>query len=406
MFRYHTHNLPNGLKVAHWRHKSKVAYLAVIINSGTRDETSDKQGIAHFTEHMLFKGTGSRNTRQIIRCLEEVGGEVDAFTTKEDTVLFAAFPLKYFDRAAALFGEIVFNSVFPLKEIEKERDVIIDEINSYKDNPVELLFEEFDELVFKGHTLGKNILGTKKSLNSIKRNDILAFVKSNYVPSNIVVCSMGDIAFDSICTIVEKHFVAGLIEDKQKERVVFGGYNPVNIEKRKRAHQLHCVLGAVSYGYSDKRRIAFSLLINLLGGPAMLSRLNMLLRERYGLVYNIEANNTLYSDTGIFTIYFGADYKHYEKSLRLIQKELALFSSERISTVQLNQAKRQYIGQTLISLENPESLLMAMGKTLINNQGRFNEKSIIDQIQEISSEDILNSAHVLRPENLSMLVYS
>jgi predicted Zn-dependent peptidase len=379
--------------------------VAVMINAGVRDEPEGLHGIAHFTEHMLFKGTGKKNTRQIISYLEEVGGEIDAFTTKEDTVLYAAVPVKYFERALALFSEIVYESTFPVKELEKEREVILDEINSYKDNPAEQIFEEFESLVFSGHPLARNILGTPKNLKVISQTELVNFTDRHYIPSNIVLCSMGAVPADTLNTLAEKYFGRKVSQESPAERKIFSGYSPRMAEKKKKSHQTHCIIGTEAYGYNDRRRIPFSLLVNILGGPAMLSRLNMLLREKHGLVYNVEASSAMYSDTGLFTIYFGTDAKNYSKAYGLIMKELEGITEKKMSYSQLEMAKKQYTGQLLLSLENPEPVMMAMGKSLLSNHKKLTRKSMMSQIEEITPEDILDSAQILRSANLSLLLY-
>lgn len=405
MFRYHTHMLSNGMRLAHRSYKSPVAYIALIINIGVRDEPEGMHGLAHFTEHMLFKGTTRKNTRQIISYLEEVGGEVDAFTTKEDTVLYAAVPVKYLERAVSVFSEIVNYSTFPVKEMEKEREVILDEINSYKDNPAEQIFEDFEAMVFNGHPLARTILGTPRNLKVIRREEMTDFTGKYYVPSNRVMCTMGDISAEQLYGLAEKYFSEKSDQVVSVNRQAFTGYTPRMIEKKKKSYQTHCVIGTEAYGFNDKRRIPFALLANLLGGPAMLSRLNMLLREKHGLVYNVEASSAMYSDTGLFTIYFGTDAKNYNKVYGLIMQELKRITEKKMSNSQLEAAKRQYTGQILLSLENPEPVMMAMGKSLLFNQNKLTRRSMLSQIKEITADDILNSAEILKPENLSTLLF-
>lgn len=405
MFRYHTHILPNGMRLAHRSYKSPVAYIAVIVNAGVRDEPEGMHGLAHFTEHMLFKGTVKKNTRQIISYLEEVGGEVDAFTTKEDTVLYAAVPVKYLERALSVFSEIVSQSTFPVKEMEKEREVILDEINSYKDNPAEQIFEDFEAMVFKGHPLARSILGTPENLKSIRRADMADFCQKFYVPSNMVMCTMGEVSSEQLYVLAEKYFAGMTDQVRPDQRNAFKGYEPRKREKKKKSYQTHCIIGAEAYGYNDKKRIPFALLVNLLGGPAMLSRLNMLLREKYGLVYNVEASSAMYSDTGLFTIYFGCDARNFNRGYGLIMQELKRFTEKKMTISQLEAAKKQYSGQILLSLENPEPVMMAMGKSLLFNHNKLTRKSMMSQIQEITPDDILESAQIMREENLSMLLY-
>ncbi|PKP22914.1 MAG: peptidase M16 [Bacteroidetes bacterium HGW-Bacteroidetes-21] len=405
MQKINTHTSSNGTRLIHMHRNSDVAYMAVIINTGTRDEAPKEHGISHFIEHLIFKGTQKRKAWQILSRLEDVGGEVDAFTTKEDTNLFAAFPAKYFERTFDLFSDIIFNSIFPEKEIVKEREVIIDEINSYKDSPAEQIFDDFEEILYDGHPLGRNILGTEKSLKKIGLQEIKDFIAAKYNTDQIVVCCMGNVDFSKILFWFEKYF--GSIPNNPRifTRPLFTALKPQSVEKRKKTHQIHCVIGTTAYHYHDKRRNAFQLLNNILGGPGMNSRLNLQLREKNGLVYNIESSYSPYSDTGSFAIYFGAETDHFDKSQKLILQELKKLYTQKISDPQLKKAKTQFIGQLYISLESPETQLMGMGKTYLNYNQVLSMNEIRERIEEITAVDIIEAASILVPENLSFLKY-
>lgn len=403
---YQTHELNNGIRLIHKKISSPVAHLGVIINTGSRDEADDEQGIAHFIEHMIFKGTQKRNSYQIISRLEDVGGDINAYTAKEETCIHASFLTRYYDRAMELFSDILFCSTFPEREIDKEREVIIEEIKSYKDSPSEQIFDDFEEMVYNGHTLGRNILGTNESLLSITREKALGFILNKYFTNEMVICSVGTITFAEIKKLTQEFF--GHIAENRRNslRAGFKGYKPANNRIKKDTFQSHCVIGNIAYNMSDKRRVGLFLLNNILGGPAMNSRLNMVLREKYGYAYNIESFYMPYSDTGLIDIYFGTDNGNLEKCLTIIMKELEKLRNTKMGSRQLVRAKRQLTGQIAISAENYASYLLTMGKSymVFNKVDSFEET--YRKIEAVTAEQIQDIANeVFNPECLSFLIF-
>lgn len=400
------HKLNNGIKLIHKKTNSPVSYCGLIINTGTRDEQKNEQGISHFIEHVLFKGTKKRNYRQILTRLDDVGGEIDAFTTKEDTTITATFLTKYYKRAIELIHDITFNSTFPEKELEKEKLVIYDEINSYKDSPSELIFDEFEKMVFKNHQLGKDILGTKKSLQKITRNHVLNFIKNNYNTDQMVLASVGNIKFDKLITIFETYFKDVKPNIRQYTREKFNGFTPEILTKNKKTYQAHCIIGGIAYSAFDKKRNALMLLLNILAGAGLSSRLNLLLREKNGLVYNIETNYNLYSDTGLWTIYFGADKENTEKVISLIKKELNLLRKKELSSLALHKAKTQLIGQITIANENYNNQLYSIGKSYLLYDKVNTMKEIVKIIENITSKNLIEiSNQIFDEKNISQLIY-
>jgi predicted Zn-dependent peptidase len=403
---YQTHILSNGIRLIHKRVNNPVAYCGIIIGTGSRDEKPEEHGMAHFIEHLLFKGTKKRKAFNILSRMEDVGGEINAYTTKEDTCVYATFFSSYYPRALELMSDIVFNSDFPEKEMEKEKEVIIDEINSYKDTPSEMIFDEFDELVFPNNPIGRNILGEKEKLKSFAREDILQFIRSNYNTDQIIVSSVGNIMFSKLIKQFDKYF--GHIPEKSTpiKRIHYSEYLPVYKENQYNTFQSHCIIGNVAYNIKDEKRFILNLLNNVLGGPGLNSRLSMSLREKNGFVYNIDSTYTPYSDTGVISIYFGTDKADIEISIKAVLKELKKLKTKPLTDSQLIKAKRQILGQIAISLENNENLMLSMGKSYMI----FNK---VDSLEEISRkyniikarelQDVAND--LFNKEKLSYLVY-
>jgi predicted Zn-dependent peptidase len=331
---FETHTLSNGIRLIHRPVNANVAHCGIILNTGSRDEQEDEWGIAHFIEHVVFKGTTKRKAYHILSRMEDVGGELNAYTTKEETCIYTTFLDKDYKRALELISDITFNSVFPEKELEKEKEVILDEINSYKDSPSELIFDDFEELLFKKDPIGRNILGTPKHIKAFKRDDILKFISNNYHTDQMVISSVGNIPFKKLVKMVEKYFgeIPENIRTEKRQKPNF--YKPRTQTLIKNTYQRHCVLGNVAYDLNDDKRIPLSLLTNILGGPGMNSRLNLSLREKHGLAYNIESNYTPYVDTGVFSIYFGTDKGYLDKCLSLIDKELNLLCTKKLGVGQ------------------------------------------------------------------------
>lgn len=359
------YTLKNGIRVVHKPDGSPVSYCGIAINTGTRDEKEEESGMAHFIEHMLFKGTVKRKSWHILNRLEDVGGELNAYTTKEETFVYATVLSADFERAMELCADIVFHSTFPQNEIEKEVDVIIDEINSYNDSPSELIFDDFEGMVFRDYSIGRSILGDAERLQTYTTLDALQFVNRNYCTDQVVFFSLSSVSFKKITQWAEKYL--GEIPQSllQTKRIVPEIYTPERKTVKKDTYQAHVMLGNRAYSLPDKNRLAFYLLNNVLGGPGMNSRLNLALRERNGLAYNVESSYTSYSDTGLLFIYFGTDIKNEGKCCNLIFKELKKLRDQKFTSIQLMKAKKQLLGQLAISQENKESLSLNLGKSFL-----------------------------------------
>lgn len=403
---YQTYIFENGLRLIHYRVPTKAAYCGLIINVGSRDEREEESGIAHFIEHVIFKGTEKRKAYHVLSRLEDVGGELNAYTTKEDTCVYATFMAKDYERTLELFADIVFHSVFPEKEIEKEKDVVLDEIDSYKDSPGELIFDDFEEQVYEGCRIGRNILGNEAAVKSISREMILNFVERNYSPDRMVISSVGDIPFEKLVRLVEKYFACYERKGEPLVRVKPEIYVPRFVEVNKDTHQCHCIVGNVAYDNKEDKRLPLSLLMNLLGGSGMNTRLNLNIRERYGLAYNIEASYTPYSDTGICMIYFGCDRENADWCLDLCKREMRALYEEKLGPVQMKRAKTQMIGQLTISSENYENLMLSIGKSFLIYDKVDSLEDVYAQIGEITPEVLVQVAEEIFDERkLSVLIY-
>ena len=403
---YYSKTLKNGIRIIHKPVKSLVGHCAIMINAGSRDENKDEHGIAHFIEHVIFKGTQKRKAYHILSRLDDVGGELNAYTTKEETCIYASFLIQDFDRAAELLHDITFNSVFPEKELEKEKEVIIDEINSYKDNPSELIFDEFEDLVFKNNSMGRNILGTPELLKSFNRNDILNFIKNNYHTDQIVFCSVGNISERKIEKIAQKYFAEIPENRRNNTRSAIKNYKPEIITEQKETWQSHVMIGNIAYSFQHKDRLGLNLLNNLLGGPGMNSRLNLSLREKNGIAYNIESVFTPYDKTGIFSIYFGTDEENIDRSLSIIKKELKKLREKPLGILQLSKAARQLKGQLAISSDNKENLMLSLGKSYMLFNKVDSLETAYKKIDKITAADLQRIANEIFDETqLSMLIY-
>jgi len=401
-----THTLKNGIRLIHQQTDSPVGHLGVLINAGSRDEAEDEHGLAHFIEHSVFKGTKKRRAYHVLSRIEDVGGELNAYTTKEETTLYSTFLNQDYERAAELLSDILFNSVYPQKEINREKEVIAEEINSYKDSPSELIFDEFEELVFDGHPIARNILGTSENINKFNRNSILDFIEKNYHTDQMVISSVGKLKFEKLVRYAEKYF--GSVETKLRvnNRIPFESYIPGTRTEIKDTFQTHCILGNIAYDIKHPSRIVMVLLNNIIGGPAMNSRLNLALRERKGMAYNIESGYTAYTDTGLFNVYFGTDKENFDKALSLIKKEFKLLRDTKLGGVQLSKVKKQLLGQIAISTESHDDLMLAIGKSylLYNKVDPMDE--VFRKIEAITAADLLEVANVVLDESqMSTLVY-
>ena len=403
---YQYYTLQNGLRIVHRKVSSKISHLGVVINAGTRDELPQEHGIAHFIEHMIFKGTRKRNLFRILSRLDSVGADLNAFTTKEETTIYASFLNTYYDRTLELFSDILLNSTFPQKEIEKEREVVIDEINSYKDSPSEQIVDDFEDQVFSGHALGNNILGTPKNVRKFSREAIQRFIADNYLPSKMVICSVGNINFERLIHIVEKYFSQMVATPEIRVREHFIQYRTETKILQRSIYQSHLVLGTATYGYIHPRRTSLGLLNNLLGGPAMNSRLNFAVREKYGITYSIESQYTPYTDTGFFYIYMATDDVNLEKATSLVRIELKKLCENKLTTSQLHQVKRQLIGQLVLSFDSNLNDMLSMGKSLLLFDKVDNPVEVYRKVEEVTAEELLEVANdVFNPDQLSSLIY-
>jgi predicted Zn-dependent peptidase len=403
---YQYSKLSNGIRLIHKMADSPVAHCGIIINAGSRDEVPQESGVAHFIEHVIFKGTNKRKAWHVISRLEDVGGDLNAYTSKEETFVYASFLSRYYERSLELFADIIFNSSFPEKELEKEKDVIIDEINSYLDSPAELIFDEFEEVLFNNHPIGHNILGSPETVKSFGRQHIQSFMQRNYLTDRMVICSVGKLDFNRLIFLCEKHFGHIPASGRKSERLPFTGYQPSVIQAAKSNFQTHCILGNIAYDISNDRKTTLALLTNILGGPGMNSRLNMAIREKHGYSYNIEAHYQPYCDTGIFNIYLGTDTDFIEKSLKLVYKELKTLRETELGTLQLHKSKQQIIGQIAISLESNIAEMISIGKSHLFYETVDTMVDMIKKIEGISSKDLIGVANeIFVPDQFSMLTY-
>ncbi|MBN1184195.1 MAG: insulinase family protein [Bacteroidales bacterium] len=403
---YQSWKLPNGIRLVHKHTSSPVAYCGLLIQTGSRDEEEHEHGLAHFIEHVLFKGTHKRKAYHILSRLEDVGGEINAYTTKEETCIHASFLHEYYERALELIGDIVFHSSFPPKEMEKEKEVIIDEINSYNDNPSELIFDDFEELIFPNAAIGRNILGSEKTIRTFTKDEITRFMKANYHTNNMVFSSVGNISFERLVRLFEKYFSNVPANFGQKSWAKFDAYTPVNKTENKQTFHSHCIIGNVTYDIFDPRRVGMYLLNNILGGQGLNSRLNLSLREKRGYTYNVEASYHPYFDTGIMSIYFGSDKENLYKSIDLAHKEIRKMQKIKMGILQLSRAKKQIMGQLAISSDNNESLMLSLAKSILIFDKFESMEETYQKIEAVTASELLDMANeVLKIDQLSTLIY-
>ncbi len=391
---YQTHTLSNGLRIIHKSDESAVTYCGIVINTGSRDEADNEQGIAHFIEHMLFKGTEKRRSSHIINRLENVGGELNAYTSKEETVVYATVLNEYFERAMELLTDIVFHSVFPQKEINKEIVIILDEIQSYNDSPSELIYDDFEELLFANHAIGHNILGRPELLQKFQTLDAVRFINKQYQPEEMVFFVLGNVDFMQLIRRSEKYLQTEKGEAKHSERISPTSYYPIKKQISKDTHQVHFMLGNRAYDLFHPDRMGMYLLNNILGGPGMNSLLNLSLREKHGLVYNVESSFQPFTDTGLWTVYFGCDEENASRCEQLVMSELQKLRDQRFSENVLKKYKLQLMGQMAISAEQKENMALSMGKSFLR-YGKIDDLEIVkghidavtaDKLQEIANE--------------------
>lgn len=400
--------LPNGVRIVFEQADSAISHACVLIGAGSRHEAPGNYGLAHFIEHLLFKKTLRRSTSQILNRLESVGGDLNAYTTKENTCLHASFLSPYLDRTLDLFEDLLFHSTFPLEEIEKERGVIMDEIASYLDSPEDAIQDDFEDLVFKNHSLGHNILGTVEDLKTINKEDLRNFIAQNYFPENIIVGISGKYTTKQVRRLAEKYFgnlQAIKIGSSTYERVHLH-VPSIHQEEIKPINQVHYMLGGPAYSVHDERRTGLALLNNMLGGLGMSSRLNMSIREKHGIAYHIESNYTSFSDTGLFAIYFGTDVEKYQKAKRLIAKELKKLREIKLGSLQLYQAQKKFKGQIALGEENRLSLLLVQAKSVLDHGEIQTLAQVFQKIDQVDALQVLEIANdILAVDKLSSLCF-
>ena len=430
--KYNTYTLDNGLRIIHLPSDSKVVYCGYQINAGTRNEEPGEEGLAHFCEHVTFKGTERRKAWHILNCLESVGGDLNAYTNKEGTVYYSAILKEHIARAVDLLTDIVFHSVYPQAEIDKEVEVICDEIESYNDSPAELIYDEFENIIFKGSPLGHNILGTAEQVRSFKTEDALRFTRKLYRPDNAIFFAYGDIDFKKLLRLLKKSFLSEERRVKSEE-TTFGdrresqfnspeaqaqfniqhstfntqhSFEGQTIVMQKNTHQAHVMIGTRAYDVNDSRRMPLYLLNNMLGGPGMNAKLNLALREHNGLVYTVESTMAAYGDTGIWSIYFGCDEHDVKRCLRLVRKELDKFMQKPLSEAQLKAAKKQIKGQVGVACDNRENFALDFGKSFLHYGWEKNVDRLYEQVDEITVEQILAVAQELfDKDRLTTLIF-
>ena len=417
-----TKTLANGLRIIHLPSPTSVAYCGLAIDAGTRDERDNEQGIAHFCEHLIFKGTRKRKAWHIINRMDTVGGDLNAYTNKEETVVYAAFTKQHFARAVELIADIVFHSTFPQHEIDKEVEVIAEEIESYNDSPAELIFDQFENMIYQDHPLGHDILGKAERVRQFTTEDALSFTRRYYRPENMVFFVFGHLPFSRVVATVEKYCggmpewsLDGLLTDNDTHGSVFQGdkwrmplkdYRPLRQTENRSTHQAHVMLGGRAYAASDERRIAMYFLNNIIAGPSMNTMLNIALREHNGLVYTVESSLTNYTDTGTFGLYFGCDNKDVERCMGIIRKEFDKLMTTPLTQRQLAAAIKQMRGQILVACDNFENYALDMAKSFLHYNIFEGVEDTLTQLSKLTPELIQQTANeMLAEDRLSVLVY-
>ena len=447
--KYNTYTLDNGLRIIHLPSDSKVVYCGYQINAGTRNEEPGEEGLAHFCEHVTFKGTERRKAWHILNCLESVGGDLNAYTNKEGTVYYSAILKEHIARAVDLLTDIVFHSVYPQAEIDKEVEVICDEIESYNDSPAELIYDEFENIIFKDSPLGHNILGTAEQVRRFTTEDALRFTRKLYRPDNAIFFAYGDIDFKKLVKLIGRALAddeSGKLAEENLPQIsqitqISGDENSIATEKsvssvesvgpknyqsvgpekypsvgneiagqtivmQKNTHQAHVMIGTRAYDVNDDRRMPLYLLNNMLGGPGMNAKLNLALREHNGLVYTVESTMVAYGDTGVWSIYFGCDEHDVKRCLRLVRKELDKFMQKPLSEAQLKAAKKQIKGQIGVACDNRENFALDFGKSFLHYGWEKNVDRLYEQVDEITAEQIQAAAKELfDKDRLTTLIF-
>ena len=405
--KYNTATLANGLRIIHLPSASPVVYCGYQIAAGTRNELPGEEGLAHFCEHVTFKGTARRNALHIINSIEKVGGDLNAFTNKEDTTFYAAIHRDHFRKAADLLTDIVFHSQYPQAEIDKEIEVICDEIESYNDSPAELIYDDFENIIFQGHPLGHNILGQADQLRTYTTDDALRFTQRHYRPSNAIFFVYGDVEFKQVVRLLGRMDMGPMGPiSPMKPIIPVSAIPSPTITRHKGTHQAHVMIGCRAYDINHPRRIALYLLNNMLGGPSMNSWLNLTLRERHGLVYSVDSSMVSYGDTGLWAVYFGCDPADVSKCRRLVRHQLDRLMEKPLSSSQLSAAKQQLKGQIAIACDNRENFALDFGKSFLHYGKEKNINRLYQQIEAVKSQEIQEVAvELFAQANITTLIY-
>jgi predicted Zn-dependent peptidase len=389
MTEYQIHTLPNGIRIAHRQVPyTQIVHCGLMLDMGSRDEKPNQVGLAHFWEHMAFKGTKKRKSYHIINRLESVGGELNAYTTKEKICFYASVLDNHFEKSVELLADITFDSVFPENQIEKERGVILEEMSMYQDSPEDALQDDFDEIIFANHQLGANILGTQESVKSFTRKQLQAFIAENMDTEKIVLAVVGNITFKKVVRIAEKHLKDISAKKTDVKRTAPSSYEVKRETISKKITQAHCAIGRPSYSMNDARRLPFFMLTNLFGGPGMNSRLNMTLREKHGLVYGIDASYSPFTDTGYLGIYFATDKSNLEKANALILKEMQFLKEKPLSKYQLHTMKEQLMGQLAMAEESNQNFMLMMAKSILDVGKVETLENIFSEIKKIEAPEL------------------
>lgn len=390
---FHTYTLPNGIRGIHRRVPGPVVHCALAVNAGSRDERPGEYGLAHFTEHAFFKGTRHRKAYQVNCRLENLGGELNAYTTKEDTTLHATVLRGDFAKAAELLADIAFRSTFPDRELEREREVIFDEINTYKDSPADRIYDAFEDLLFEGSELGHNILGSKATLRTFDGERIRTFTRRTHTTDQMVFSSIGNLPPRRAEEVAARYFGTEPASTRSFGRIAPAAVGPFERTLSMRTHQTHCIVGARAYGIRDTKRLPFALLVNILGGPSANSLLNVLVREKHGLSYNIEASYTPYGDSGIVAVYFSCDHVNALRTHELVCGQIARLRTEALTTRRLAMAKKQFTAQLAISMESNEGYMLGTGKSLLVHGEVDTMEEVYRKIDAVTASQILEAAN-------------
>ncbi len=407
MSEYQLYTLANGIRLAHRQVSyTQIVHCGLMLDMGSRDEKPNQQGLAHFWEHMAFKGTKKRKSYHIINRLESVGGELNAYTTKEKICFYASVLDAHFEKSVELLADITFDSVFPENQIEKERGVILEEMSMYLDSPEDAIQDDFDGIVFANHQLGANILGTQESVKAFSRKELQDFIAENMDTDKIVLSIVGNISYKKAVKVAEKYLGHILPKKTNTVRLAPEAYLPQQTIVSRKITQAHCAIGRPSYPMYDEKRLPFFMLVNLLGGPGMNSRLNMSLREKYGLVYGIDANYSPFTDTGFFGIFFATDKANLSKAQSLIMKEMQLLKEKPLGKLQLHTMKEQVMGQLAMSEESNQSFMLMMAKSILDIGRVETLEQIFIEIKKIEASDLQEISREMFDENtFSTLTY-